>query len=115
MLVNPTRSYSAKDLPANTRIKYREPMKPTDFKSEVEQKEAKDGGEGVVAVGDGNQQTTQHPPLPPSGRLFHLTTIFSTTMWIHVHGGDDGLRSFLVRACQWTANYLLVEPQPSGW
>jgi len=81
----------------------------------VEQKEAKDGGEGVVAVGDGNQQTTQHPPLPPSGRLFHLTTIFSTTMWIHVHGGDDGLRSFLVRACQWTANYLLVEPQPSGW
>ena len=40
MLVNPTRSYSAKDLPANTRIKYREPMKPTDFKSEVEQKEA---------------------------------------------------------------------------
>ena len=40
MLVNPTRSYSAKDLPANTRIKYREPMRLTDFRSEVEQKEA---------------------------------------------------------------------------
>ncbi|KAL7543562.1 hypothetical protein ACHAXR_012871 [Thalassiosira sp. AJA248-18] len=45
---------------------------------------------------------------------FHLTTIFSTTMWIHVHSGDDGLREFLERACNWTKRFLLVEPQPSG-
>jgi hypothetical protein len=43
---------------------------------------------------------------------FNLTSIFSTTMWIHIHSGDDGLVSFLERACSMT-NYLLVEPQPS--
>jgi hypothetical protein len=90
------------------------------FANVVGLKEANDGEEGVDALGVGKQptgvtSTTQPPPLPPSGRLFHLTTIFSTTMWIHIHGGDDGLRSFLERACQWTAKYLLVEPQPSGW
>ena len=46
---------------------------------------------------------------------FHLTTIFSTTMWIHVHGGDVGLRQFLERACNATSRFLLIEPQPSGW
>ena len=48
-------------------------------------------------------------------QLFHLTTIFSTTMWIHIHGGDEGLKSFLERACLCTRRYLLIEPQPSGW
>jgi len=48
-------------------------------------------------------------------QLFHLTTIFSTTMWIHVHSGDIGLKSFLERACLCTKRYLLIEPQPSGW
>ena len=48
-------------------------------------------------------------------QLFHLTTIFSTTMWIHVHSGDIGLKSFLERACLCTRRYLLIEPQPSGW
>ena len=47
--------------------------------------------------------------------IFHLTTIFSTTMWIHVHSGDDGLRDFLVRACSWTKRFILIEPQPSVW
>jgi hypothetical protein len=47
--------------------------------------------------------------------VFQLTTIFSTTMWIHVHAGDAGLKAFLERACGWTKNFLLVEPQPSGW
>jgi len=47
--------------------------------------------------------------------IFHLTTIFSTTMWIHVHAGDDGLRDFLVRACSWTKRFILIEPQPSVW
>ena len=48
-------------------------------------------------------------------QLFHLTTIFSTTMWIHVHSGDIGLKSFLERACLCTKKFLLIEPQPSGW
>ena len=37
--MNPTRSYSAKDLPAETHIKYREPLKPSDFKQEIAKKE----------------------------------------------------------------------------
>ena len=57
------------------------------------------------------KSTTQEVPT----QLFHLTTIFSTTMWIHVHGGDIGLKSFLERACLCTRRYLLIEPQPSGW
>ena len=56
------------------------------------------------------KSTTQVP-----FQLFHLTTIFSTTMWIHVHSGDIGLQSFLERACLCTKRYLLIEPQPSGW
>lgn len=47
-------------------------------------------------------------------QLFDLTTIFSTTMWIHVHAGDDGLRRFLERASDATSRFLLVEPQPSA-
>jgi hypothetical protein len=45
---------------------------------------------------------------------FDLTSIFSTTMWIHVHAGDTGLKDFLQRACQQT-KLLLIEPQPSKW
>ena len=48
-------------------------------------------------------------------QIFDLTTIFSTTMWIHVHAGDEGLKDFLERACGWTKTFLLIEPQPSGW
>lgn len=48
-------------------------------------------------------------------QIFDLTTIFSTTMWIHVHAGDEGLKAFLERACGWTRTFLLIEPQPSGW
>lgn len=47
-------------------------------------------------------------------RRFDITTLFSTTMWIHVHSGDAGLKAFLRRVCNWT-NVLLVEPQPSKW
>ena len=43
---------------------------------------------------------------------FDLTTLFSTTMWIHVHAGDDGLRDFLKRTCDKT-DMLVVEPQIS--
>ena len=58
-----------------------------------------------------NQPVTTAQQRP----IFHLTTIFSTTMWIHIHAGDDGLRDFLVRACSWTKHFLLIEPQPSVW
>lgn len=43
---------------------------------------------------------------------FDLISVFSTTMWIHIHGGDEGLVEFLNRICSLT-NYLLIEPQPS--
>lgn len=56
-----------------------------------------------------NKEATKIHPI------FHLTTIFSTTMWIHLHSGDEGLRRFLERACCWTKKFLLVEPQPSAW
>ena len=42
LLVNPTRSYSAKDLPANTSLKYREPNTIKDvftYRAELAQKE----------------------------------------------------------------------------
>jgi SAM-dependent methyltransferase len=42
-----------------------------------------------------------------------LTSLFSTTMWIHIHGGDDGLRSVLKKLCNQTKQFLLVEAQPS--
>lgn len=59
-----------------------------------------------------NARNTQHDAIPKE--LFSLTTIFSTTMWIHVHGGDDGLTKFLERACGWTKKYILIEPQHSS-
>jgi len=43
---------------------------------------------------------------------FDLTTIFSTTMWIHVHAGDVGLKAFIKRACE-SSEMILIEPQSS--
>ena len=56
---------------------------------------------------------TQQETMPR--QMFSFTTIFSTTMWIHIHSGDEGLTKFLERACGWTKKYLLIEPQHSGW
>ena len=42
-----------------------------------------------------------------------FTTLFSTTMWIHIHGGDDGLRRVLQKICAVTRHWILLEPQPS--
>ena len=51
----------------------------------------------------------------PAAPGFDLVCCFSTTMWIHLHGGDDGLAAFLHRAADLVApcrGALLVEPQP---
>ena len=42
-----------------------------------------------------------------------LISIFSTTMWLHIHGGDEGLRHVLKKLCDSTRHYILIEPQPS--
>lgn len=42
-----------------------------------------------------------------------LISLLSTTMWIHVHAGDDGLQAVLRQICQKTKRFLLIEPQPS--
>ncbi|GFT91723.1 pre-miRNA 5'-monophosphate methyltransferase [Nephila pilipes] len=41
---------------------------------------------------------------------FDLVTCFSTTMWIHLHHGDDGLNKFLNTISKLT-RLLLIEPQ----
>jgi SAM-dependent methyltransferase len=42
-----------------------------------------------------------------------LISLLSTTMWIHVHVGDDGLKAVLKQICRKTRRFLLIEPQPS--
>lgn len=43
-----------------------------------------------------------------------LVTVFSTTMWIHVNHGDEGLQRFLIDAHSFLhdTGVLLIEPQP---
>ncbi len=43
---------------------------------------------------------------------FDLISLFSTSMWIHIHHGDDGLQLLLRTICT-LCNYILIEPQPS--
>jgi 2-polyprenyl-3-methyl-5-hydroxy-6-metoxy-1,4-benzoquinol methylase len=42
-----------------------------------------------------------------------LITLLSTTMWIHVHAGDAGLKRVLEQLCRKSRRYLIIEPQPS--
>jgi SAM-dependent methyltransferase len=44
-----------------------------------------------------------------------LLSLFSTTMWLHIHAGDHGFREILNKLCAKTSHFVLVEPQPSKW
>lgn len=41
---------------------------------------------------------------------FSLITCFSTTMWIHFHGGDESLKLFLIKISE-LCKKLIIEPQ----
>lgn len=49
----------------------------------------------------------------PSSFTADMTALFSATMWIHIHGGDEGLRRVLKQICESTSCWILLEPQPS--
>merc|ERR1712224_1073186 len=42
-----------------------------------------------------------------------LISLLSTTMWIHIHTGDDGLKSVLEALCRKSRKYIIIEPQTS--
>ena len=44
-----------------------------------------------------------------------LLSLFSTTMWLHIHAGDDGFRDIIKKLCAKTRGFFLIEPQPSKW
>lgn len=44
-----------------------------------------------------------------------LLSLFSTTMWLHIHAGDDGFREIIKKLCAKTRRFFLIEPQPSKW
>lgn len=44
-----------------------------------------------------------------------LLSLFSTTMWLHIHAGDDGFREIIKKLCAKTKTFFLIEPQPSKW
>eukprot|EP01031_Cornospumella_fuschlensis_P026887 gene26887-32494_t len=51
-----------------------------------------------------------------SQEAFHLVTIFSTTMWVHINHGADGLAQFFRHACSLLVprtGSMIIEPQPS--
>lgn len=48
--------------------------------------------------------------LPPR---ITLLSLFSTTMWLHVHLGDEQFCQLLSRLCARTTHYIIIEPQTS--
>lgn len=51
-----------------------------------------------------------------SQEAFSLVTIFSTTMWVHINHGTEGLAQFFRHACSLLVPHtgtMLLEPQPS--
>lgn len=66
------------------------------------------------------QQVTTSSSQPPTNNedgmgMFDLVSLFSTTMWIHVHAGDEGLTQVLQQLCHKARHFFIVEPQPSKW
>ena len=49
--------------------------------------------------------------LPSGMDKFHVVSLFSITMWVHLNHGDAGLNTFLDKMAN-MANILIVEPQP---
>lgn len=47
----------------------------------------------------------------PVRKRFDAAFCFSTTMWIHLNHGDDGLRALLACLASWSDS-VIVEPQP---
>jgi hypothetical protein len=43
----------------------------------------------------------------------NLLSLFSTTMWLHIHAGDDGFRKLLESMCEKSKDFILIEPQAS--
>eukprot|EP00747_Dinoflagellata_sp_TGD_P038594 gnl/TRDRNA2_/TRDRNA2_139763_c0_seq1.p1 gnl/TRDRNA2_/TRDRNA2_139763_c0~~gnl/TRDRNA2_/TRDRNA2_139763_c0_seq1.p1 ORF type:complete len:176 (-),score=22.68 gnl/TRDRNA2_/TRDRNA2_139763_c0_seq1:85-612(-) len=64
----------------------------------------------VANVGD-EQILREKLTRPDAQGQVRIVTCFSTTMWLHVRLGDDGLRSFFRTVCDHT-DFFLVEPQP---
>ena len=64
---------------------------------------------------DDDNSNNNNNSMSSSSYLFDFASLFSTTMWIHIHGGDDGLRRALGNICRCTKSFVLVEPQPSKW
>lgn len=46
---------------------------------------------------------------------FDMISLLSTSMWVHVHAGDDGLKELLCEMCSKAKTYIVIEPQPSKW
>jgi SAM-dependent methyltransferase len=68
---------------------------------------------GLSATDSSNSSGTCADGKPPLNTLADLITLFSTTMWIHIHGGDDGLRRVLGQICAAAAHFVVLEVQPS--
>jgi hypothetical protein len=66
---------------------------------------------GIVSTNFVTANVLQDEDLPLD--CVNLLSLFSTTMWLHIHAGDEGFKNLLGKLCQQTKNFLLLEPQSS--
>lgn len=63
------------------------------------------------------EQLREKVSVNGDSHVFNLITVFSTTMWIHINHGDEGLRKFFEHVASFLLpspwGGLLVEPQPT--